>query len=190
MPSYHKVVSQYIHKTGTIHGDNKYIVTYETSTEESKDIVQRFLKNALFLCSHGLGPRIIDIRCDESDYYTLSITYERINIIDSHDIETFPDTPENLVNSISKQIQRLHNLGYGHGDIIGNFGYRQYYDGSYKILLVDPDSMFKISKARDNEYFIEWCREAYDMKDETVDEMIENMLENDLTGWKNDELDL
>lgn len=201
--SYHLVVANdYIIKH--VHDKNqkgaKIVVEYQLNYHELTHkeyrqyvrLIERFLKNALFLSSHGLGPRVLNVHIANipQNYYSLTIIYEKIQVIDSTDPDTFPDESDNLIVSITKVINKLHELGYGHGDIIGNIGYRKTNNG-YQILLLDPDSVFKISKARDgnDQYFAKWARKGYGLYNMSFDEMVNELLANDLTAWMSDDLD-
>jgi hypothetical protein len=204
MTSYHRVISnddiiKNVHEKGR-EGTKiavEYRLEYRGLTQrnyrEYIRLIGRFLKNALFLSNHGLGPRVLDVDIENvsQNYYSLAIVYEKIQVIDATDQNTFPDDPDNLIVEITRVIRKLHSLGYGHGDIVGNIGYRVTADG-YQILLLDPDSMFKINKVRagNDRYFIKWAQKGYDLYDMSTDEMVNELLTNDLTAWMSDELDL
>jgi hypothetical protein len=201
MTSYHKVVSDNnIGKYVSTEKNAKIRVYYRlnyyglSAKERQKYIklIGRFLKNALFLSAHGLGPYVLDVNIENvpQSHYSLSIIYEEIQVIDSKDSSTFPDEPNNLIVEITRVINKLHNQGYGHGDIIGNIGYRVSSEG-YQILLLDPDSMFNITKARSGKdsYFIKWAEMGYDLYGMSDNEMVNELLTNDLTAWMSDELD-
>jgi hypothetical protein len=124
------------------------------------------------LSEEKIGPKVIFI--DENNHM---IQYERVIPVDDK-----PDIPNmsssDIVHAITVIINKLHSLGYGHGDLhIENLGYK---DGKFYIL--DHDTIYKIEDLyHNNAPWLElWMEYGFSWKGS-----FEDFVHNDYKNWYN-----
>lgn len=110
-------------KEVTVYFDVVEMSYHDISLSEWKNIVNVANK----LAHHGIGPEVISV---DNDSYTL-IT-KRVKIVSkSGEVSNFHDKLKQLV-------EKLHNIGICHGDIIGNIGVEE----NSELVLIDYDTCF------------------------------------------------
>lgn len=130
----------------------------------------RIYNAALLLSDNNIGPRVLDI-----DHEHHEISYEIISFL-GDDGEIPRDlflTKEQMINQITTLIDKLHDLGYFHGDMcIGNIGYK-----NNTMYLIDPDTIHPITDQPDA-WMNEWITKYFDWEGS-----FSEFIEYDYTNW-------
>lgn len=144
-------------------------------TDIDDDHWNRIKNAALLLSDHNIGPKVLTI--DEKDKI---IGYEIVTPFDTFDPPTIPEmNVQDIRNTIVYLVDKLHSLGYGHGDLhINNLGYKD-----NNIYLLDHDTIYNIQDFKDGKtvWLEKWMDEAFDDIN-TAEEFIAT----DYDGWNTD----
>lgn len=148
----------------------------------------RIKKAYLLLSAEGLGAKVLNIEENKSGN-TYDIYLEKVQTFTfdddkavNNDLSIFQDlTYEELKSKIGDLVDKLHELGYCHGDLnLANIGYRQGEDGSYTLLLLDLETMFKIDEPPS--WVIKYIDQFYDFKG-TDKNKIKDLINYDNENW-------
>jgi hypothetical protein len=136
---------------------------------------KRIRDTSLLLSDEGIGPKVIDV--NES---THSIQYESVEPFESNEP---PNIPEMSIGDIRHEIinlvDRLHSLGYGHGDLqLENLGFK-----NNKIYMLDHDTVYNIEDLYNgNAKWLErWIKIGFDWEGSN-----EDFVNTDYDTWNND----
>lgn len=146
--------------------------TYYNLTPDHWD---RIFEAYTILANNNMGPKILTVAAfPEHNHYVIHM--EKI-------IPFYPDqvlTPEQT-SQIDATIAKLHSLDYAHGDLhLGNLGYRPNPDGQIDVMILDPDTMFKISQGFTGQ---EWVKDLMlDFFDDISD--FDTFVSHDLNNYK------
>lgn len=150
--------------------EDSFFKTYE-DIEEMHWI--RIKTASTFLSNENIGPKVKSID-DESH----TIEYERVTPLDNSEKSPRPNmTKEEIRQKICRLVEKLHALGYGHGDLhIGNIGF-----GNDNLYILDHDSVYRIEEG-EVEWLGRWMREGHDWEG-TFEEFVKNDYETWNTDW-------
>lgn len=135
----------------------------------------RISNSALLLSKHELGPHVFKINDEEH-----CIIYQKVTPFNANNKTTHPNMSiQQIQSNLSSMIDRLHVLGYGHGDLhINNIGFI-----GDKLYILDHDTIYKIEDGQVN-WLSLWMNEGFQWQDS-----FEDFIENDYDTWKSDWLD-
>jgi tRNA A-37 threonylcarbamoyl transferase component Bud32 len=161
------------------------IIGFDTYTEVKSDIFYKKYDNieevhwlrirnaSRLLSEEGIGPKVICI-----DEINNTIQYERVIPVDDR-----PDIPNmssfDIVHAITILVDRLHSLGYGHGDLhIENLGYKD-----DKFYILDHDTIYKIEDLYHNKapWLELWMEHGFSWHGS-----FEDFVNHDYKNWYND----
>lgn len=113
----------------------------------------RIRNTSLLLSYEDLGPKVISI--SEDDH---RIQYEMVTPFDNDNVPQIPGMSINDIrDAIIALVDRLHALGYGHGDLhLGNLGFK-----GNKIYILDHDTIYKIDDLYHDK--LKWLRRWMDV---------------------------
>ena len=141
----------------------------------------RIKKVSQYLSDASIGPLVISINEDDKEIF-----YEEVSPLDC----TLVDDPEmiktlyglttsEIINKITELVDRLHQQGYGHGDLhMNNIGFK---DGRFYIL--DHDTVYRIDEGM-VPWLKKWIDEGFDgcFDGESFDDFVAD----DYEGWRSD----
>lgn len=135
----------------------------------------RIRNAAVFLSREDLGPKVISINDDLN-----LIQYERVTPFnnDSKPI-ILRMSISDIRNAINSLVNKLHSLGYGHGDLhIENIGFKD-----NKIYILDHDTIYKIEDLYNGkaEWLVKWMLIGFEW-----DASLEDFVNNDYETWNSD----
>lgn len=119
--------------------DGKFYKHYEDIDEARW---QRIKTGAQTMSDHRISPPLLAIQ-ETPD--TKTLIYSQV-ILMKYSSEIFPDLNSNeVVRQINGLVQRMHQLGYGHGDLHNeNILFGSVNDGTPRFYLIDFDTIYPI----------------------------------------------
>lgn len=152
-----------------VEGDS-FLKCYE---DIEKDHWTRIKNVAIFLSNETLGPKVKSI--DEDSY---TIEYEKITPFNAHNKDINPKmTNKEIRCEIHSVVDKLHSLGYGHGDLhLGNIGFI-----NDKLYILDCDSIYRIDEGP-VEWLALWMKEGFDWEG-SFSEFVQNDHITCITDW-------
>nr|QBK88012.1 MAG: uncharacterized protein LCMAC202_03740 [Marseillevirus LCMAC202] len=133
------------------------------------------IKNvARILSNEGLGPKVFSIT-DDNNYHC--IEYQRITPFNAHNDKIRPNmSTKKIRDKISSLVDRLHSLGYGHGDLhLENIGFQD--DTLY---ILDHDTIYRIEEGQ-VKWLLLWMKKGFGWEDS-----FEDFVEDDYDSWMSD----
>lgn len=144
--------------------DNSFMKSYDNIDEYHWNRI----KNASLLFSkHRIGPLVKSI---DNNFFTIS--YQIVITFNNHTPVIIPDIKEKICLLIDK----MHSLGYGHGDLhINNIGYL-----NGELFILDHDSVYRTDE-HPPDWLLTWIHEGHDWEGS-----FEEFILNDYETWRTD----
>lgn len=140
----------------------------------------RIKKAYLLLSAEGLGAKVYNVS-EDMDNGLYSLELEKISTFDDEIFRIL--SQEDIIEDIDTLIDKLHDLGYAHGDLhLENIGFRKV-NGKYIFLLLDLETMFNIDNPP--EWIETYIDKYYDFEGSRKNK-IRELVQHDYNNWKFD----
>jgi hypothetical protein len=160
------------------------ITGFSTSTEIDGDFFNKYYSNindehwlriksaSLLLSNENIGPKVLSIIEDGH-----IIQYEKITPFNNDIPPMIPGmSVGDIQNNIILLVNKLHSLGYGHGDLhIENIGFKE-----NNIYMLDHDTIYKIGDGQ-VPWLLKWMQIGFEWN-----ESFEAFVDNDYNTWDSD----
>lgn len=128
----------------------------------------RILEASVVLSRHEISPVVLSMTNEGTDYRC--IDYQRVTPFLNKYENNYPPTisPTEIRNQVKTLINKMHELGYAHGDLHpGNLGYI-----GNKIYILDLDTVYSIKEGV-TDWLSDWMYDGFTW-DGTFEEFIEH----------------
>lgn len=134
---------------------------------------RRILANTITLVAEGLAPPLVEVRNKVFVFEHVA----RLSQVKPHAWLT----PKDIVEKTTNLVQRLHDLGYGHGNLnINNLGINE----AGTVYLLGLEYVYRLKKDKHASWLRYWMEFYCDC------DSYEDFVQGDFENWKTDALDL